>query len=287
MNNLLIIILFALFIVATSSCSSYVNNLYKKIDSELGTKQNNGDKLDLSLFKNSKLKKRQDYEQQFNSLNSKAIPNLYPTVKRNYSTVKRRTTAQDLTDNSNNSASLWNDSQNSFLFSTNNHKKINDIVSIDVMAKLKQEIGLELSRLFSDSSRRNLKKTNNKNNDDKNAKDGKDSEKKDATDQQTAQNPGQDQNKTANNQENKNNTANDESKKYNPITDDRIYDQVPGVIAEELNRDYVIIQGRKEILYMNRKRYLEVKAIVARKDITDNYTVASSKFLESNIKIIK
>ncbi|MBF0297300.1 MAG: flagellar basal body L-ring protein FlgH [Oligoflexia bacterium] len=266
-----------------SACSSYVNNLHKKIDYNSGGKgrQTNGDNLDLSLFKKGKMKNNQlNNKDTLNSLNSKSIPNLYPNVKRSYASVKRRVTSEDLVDGSSNNASLWSDGQNSFLFSLNNHKKIGDIISIDVMYKLKQEIGLELSRLFSDGKRNIKSVVKNKNNKDgKDNKENKYSEKKDASTQQD-----QGQNQTASNQENK---TTEESKKYNPITDDKTYDQIPGVISEELNRDYVIVQGRKEILYMNRKRYIEVKAIVARKDINDNYNIQSAKFLESNIKIIK
>ncbi|PIR77586.1 MAG: hypothetical protein COU30_01655 [Candidatus Magasanikbacteria bacterium CG10_big_fil_rev_8_21_14_0_10_38_6] len=67
----------------------------------------------------------------------------------------------------------------------------------------------------------------------------------------------------------------------------KVFDHISGVVIEELNKDHVLIRGRKDVLYQRRKRRIEVEALVSRKDISDDDKIKSSKLLESNISIIR
>lgn len=175
--------------------------------------------------------------------------NVPPSVSRNYG--KKRHTAEDLKDNGAD-GSLWSGKNSeSFLFVTNNIKKRGDIVIIDVLSKLKDEIQEELKRAYPDP----VKKVGSK-----------DDEKKQETEEepQTAQN-------SPNTEDN----------------DQKVHDKISTQVVDSINKDYLMLRGRKEVVFKKAKRYIEVQALVSRKDITDNDTVASDRILEPKIRVLR
>ena len=64
-------------------------------------------------------------------------------------------------------------------------------------------------------------------------------------------------------------------------------DKISGVVVEEINREHLLIKGRKNVLFKNKKRMVEVQALVSRKDIMDNDSVNSDSILESNISVVR
>jgi flagellar basal body L-ring protein FlgH len=68
---------------------------------------------------------------------------------------------------------------------------------------------------------------------------------------------------------------------------DKVYDKISASVIEQVNQDYILIRGRKEIMYKKFKRYFEIQALVSQKDISANDTVASKKVLESKIKVLR
>ncbi len=48
-----------------------------------------------------------------------------------------------------------------------------------------------------------------------------------------------------------------------------------------------LIKGRKNVLFKNRKRMVEVQALVSRKDIGDNDVINSDAILESNVSVVR
>jgi len=64
-------------------------------------------------------------------------------------------------------------------------------------------------------------------------------------------------------------------------------DKISTVIIEEISKEHLLLRGRKALLFKRRKRLVEVQALVARKDITDDDTVDSSDILESSIHVLR
>jgi flagellar basal body L-ring protein FlgH len=185
---------------------------------------------------------------------------LAPTTKRQYKDEKqvaKRYTASDLTDN-NGDGSLWAGSDpNAFLFASSKSKNNGDIVQISVLPKLREEISMELKKAFPDNPyevRANAEA--------KDGKDGKAADTKPATPE-----------------------AKPVAKEEGLAADAK--DKISGVVVEEINREHLLIKGRKNVLFKNRKRMVEVQALVSRKDIGDDDTISSDAILESNVVVVK
>ena len=58
-------------------------------------------------------------------------------------------------------------------------------------------------------------------------------------------------------------------------------------MVEQVNQDYLLLRGRKEVIFKEAKRYFEFQAIVSQKDITDNDTVGSLKVLEPRVNVLR
>lgn len=69
--------------------------------------------------------------------------------------------------------------------------------------------------------------------------------------------------------------------------DDEVIDRISTVVIEEINRDHLLVRGRKALLFKKRKRLVEVQALVNRRDIADDDSVGSNKFLESSIHVLR
>lgn len=80
----------------------------------------------------------------------------------------------------------------------------------------------------------------------------------------------------------------EESKDEEETNDPRkIYDKISTQVVENINKDYLLIKGRKEVLFRKRKRYIEISAVVSSKEIRDDNTVSSPKLLEPKITILR
>ena len=161
---------------------------------------------------------------------------------------KKRIQANDLKDNSSD-GSLWSGKNSeSFLFVTNNLKRKGDIVIIEVLSGLKGKIQSELKRSFPESPSKNKK-----------GKGGDEAPSEAAA--PAASNAAEDPNK--------------------------VYDKISTTVVEQMNQDYLLVRGRKEILYKKFKRYFEIQAIVSQKDISSQDTITSTKLLEPKINVLR
>ena len=68
---------------------------------------------------------------------------------------------------------------------------------------------------------------------------------------------------------------------------DKVYDKISTAVIEQVNQDYLLIRGRKEVLYKKFKRYFEIQAVVSQKDISSRDTVKSTKLLEPRINVLR
>ena len=240
-----------------TSCASYVNGLHRQIDREEKISQNGGRNLNdpYSAYREQGFKKANADKRPISNPNS--ISNLNPandmppSVKRNYRNSGNRTKARDFQDDGS-SGSLWVDAPGGSLFTTDVNKNVGDIVIINVLDALRGQISTELKRAFPESAPK-------KKPDDPSAPAG-------ASAQAAAAAPA------------------------SPVEDEletKIYDKISGVVAEEINKDFFLLRGKKEIIFRKEKRFIEVQALVSRKDILDNDTINSDKLVESRVLILR
>lgn len=260
-----VLLILSLFIF--TSCASYVDRIHKELDREEQQAQGGNYKQGYNTFDQFRRPQRQNPQRNgysprsnpMNSLTSSQQPVVQPNIKRQYNSAddfKKRVTARDLEDNGND-GSLWAGAGNeNYLFTKNKWKKNGDIVLVNVQSKLKHEITLELKRAFPDYPQRK-----------------KDPSKAPASEDPAAQAaPAAD------------NAGADEQEDSDP---EKVHDRISSVIVEEISKDHLLVRGQKLVLYKNQKRLIELQALVSRKDISDEDTINSSKFLESNVAVIR
>lgn len=175
--------------------------------------------------------------------------NNYPNVKRQYNSPgARRYKADDLVDNQSD-GSLWSGKNSeSFLFVNNNLKQKGDIVIVEVLKGLKEKIQDELKRNFPDSPKAKSKTDDN---------------------------------------DKKEEPAPSVSSGSGPENANKVFDKISTVVIEQVNQDYLLIRGRKEVMYKDFKRYFEIQAIVSQKDVSSRDAVSSIKLLEPKINVLR
>lgn len=260
-----VILLSSLTLLA--SCGSFVDSMYQDLDrqervyaDEEAQNTPYPDQFD-QYRKNTKRRTSSVYNKpgrNRDDVTTNTQKNVNPDVKRRYQDERvalKRTTASDLTDQGND-GSLWGSADpNAFLFATSKSKSSGDIIQINVAAKLRNEITMELKRAFPENPYE--------------AKAKAEGEKKADGAAATPAAPGAPVAAAA------------------ETTDTGSQDRISSVVVEEINREHLLIKGRKNVLYKSRKRMVEVQALVSRKDITDDDAVSSDAILESNVSVVR
>ena len=258
LSNVIFILSFGLL----TSCSTYMSSLYKDFEQQ---EKSNSD-IDVAdgfdQYRHPKRRTSSEYNRFDKTVTTGNEKTVSPSIKRQYKAEKdaiKRYTASDLTDNGND-GSLWAGSDPSaFLFSNNRSKNTGDIVQINVLPRLKNEITMELKKAFPENPYEGR------------ALAEKSGDKKALGDPATA----------ADKQTDKKEVVAESS------MSEGAQDKISGVVVEEINREHLLIKGRKNVLFKNRKRMVEVQALVSRKDIGENDSVSSDAILESNVTIVR
>ena len=253
MNHL---ILFTLLLF--TSCANYVTGLHKQMDREERVargggasprQQSNPNLPWRDRFQPEKDKRPIKNPTTFSLSNGGPSGSVRPPVKRDYR--PQRYQADDFKDNDGD-GSLWaNQGSSASLFTYQNDKHTGDMVIINVLENLRNQISSELKRTFPDKPVKRKEA---------------DKEKKD--DKAAAAAPGVP-------------GRNDDND-----MDMKVYDKISGTVIEELNKDYIVLKGRKEVIFKKEKRAIEVQALVSRKDIMENDYVNSDRLLESRVFIL-
>jgi flagellar basal body L-ring protein FlgH len=171
-----------------------------------------------------------------------------PPVKRNYR--QQRYNSEDFKDHDHD-GSLWaNQGSSSSLFTYQNEKHTGDMVIINVLENLRNQISAELKRTFPDKPKATA--------------DGVEKPAAEEKPAAAAQAP----------------TGNTEE------MDMKVYDKISGTVMEEVSKDYILLRGRKEVIFKKEKRSIEIQALVSRKDIMENDYVNSDKLLESRVYVL-
>lgn len=240
-----------------TGCASYVNGLHKKIDREERQERQSRDGFrdPYSAYREQGFKRNHPDARPVKDPHSLSMLNptqdVAPPVKRDYRS-QGRANAQDFVDDGH-SGSLWVNSHGSTMFTTEVTKKVGDLVIVNVLDNLRNQISSELKRAFPEPVAKK-----------KDAKD-KEKEKKDPAAAAAAPPAGE---------------------KHDEL-ETKVYDKISGVVAEEINKDYFLLRGKKEVVFRKEKRFIEVQALVARKDITDNDSISSDKLVESRVIILR
>jgi flagellar basal body L-ring protein FlgH len=246
-------------LVFLASCSTYMDTIYK--DFEQQDRQNSDIDVASDNFEQYRHPKRRtssEYNRVDRTVTTGNEKTLAPNIKRQYKAEKeavKRYTASDLTDVGTD-GSLWAGSDpNAFLFSNNKSKNAGDIVQITVLSRLKNDITMELKKSFPDNPYDTRASADS----------GKPADPKAASTEKPAA----------------------EKKEGEVPSVDGAQDKISGVVVEEINREHLLIKGRKNVLFKNRKRMVEVQALVSRKDIGENDTISSDAILESNVSVVR
>jgi flagellar L-ring protein precursor FlgH len=247
--------------VLFTSCSSYMNTIYK--DFEQQDHQNSEVDIPTDGFEQYRHPKRRtstEYNRVDRTITTGNEKSVTPNIKRQYKAEKeavKRYTASDLTDKGSD-GSLWAGSDpNAFLFSNNRSKNSGDIIQISVLPRLKNEITMELKKAFPDNPY--------------DTKAGAEATKPTDPKAPATEKPATDKKEAV----------------ADTAGGDSAQDKISGVVVEEINREHLLIKGRKNVLFKNRKRMVEVQALVSRKDIGENDTVSSDAILESNVTVVR
>jgi len=248
--------LFLLFFLV--SCAGFVDNIHRQMDREdkivKGTREYQPKDRYAAYRAQNRFHPENDKRPIKNpltySLGSDPSGQMKPPVKRDYR--PQRYKADDFVDDVS-SGSLWaNQGSSSSLFTYQNDKHTGDMVIINVLENLRNQISAELKRTFPDKPRRSGKEVSSK--------------------------EGADEKKEAANSASPNKEDNE--------MDMKVYDKISGTVMEEISKDYIVLRGRKEVIFKKEKRSIEVQALVSRKDIMENDYVNSDKLLEQRVFIL-
>ena len=78
-----------------------------------------------------------------------------------------------------------------------------------------------------------------------------------------------------------------EKEKSKSSSKESFTDKIVSILIEEINKNHVLLKGRKNLLYKGRKKMIELQALVARRHISTEGLLSSDHILESNIAIIR
>jgi flagellar L-ring protein precursor FlgH len=248
-----------LILVITSflltSCANYISQMHREFDRADSTPPP-AQRDKFALYRQNQMRAQKTM------INTANNPYVVPSVKRDYAPEniqRKRFKARDLADNGGD-GSLWsgNEGRNNFLFTENRKKRNGDIILLQVGGKLKNEITAELKRAFPSPVKKKKKG-------DEPEGESEDAGKAPAS--TAAAGAGEDKEVDTNN--------------------DQVYDRISSVVVEEINKDHILLRGRKNVLYKNRKRVVEVQALIARRDVMTDDTIHSNKILESRVTVLR
>lgn len=246
--------LLLIFSLMTTSCANYISKMYNELDGpqRRQVEQQRRANADSKFDQYRSTRRSADQPLDRRSFTSSSKSNVAPQVKRQYTqTDSPRVTASNFYDNRND-GSLWaGDGNENYLFTKNKWKRNGDIILVNVQTQLKNEITMELKRAFPPIP------------------------KLGGTTTEDQQQPGQQQAAAGADEDEDKSAAS------------KVHDKISGVIVEEISRDHLLVRGQKNVLFKNRKHLIELQALISRKDINEDDTVNSTRFLESSVTVLR
>jgi flagellar basal body L-ring protein FlgH len=251
------LVVFLILSTLFTGCANYINSVYRQIDREEAQAKNGPPPRDgIDTFRQTYGKKDKTKDKRpinnpvtFSLAGTGPSSEMRPAVKREYR--PQRYNRNDFVDDDS-SGSLWGkQSSSSSLFISTHEKGQGDVVIINVLDNLRNQISSELKRAFPDPKKKTADKT---------------APGAPGAPAGTAAQP--------------TDTSSDD-------VDMKVYDKVSGTVVEEINENYLVVRGRKEVIFKKEKRSIEIEALVSRRDILENDHVNSDKILESRVFILR
>ena len=72
-----------------------------------------------------------------------------------------------------------------------------------------------------------------------------------------------------------------------PENQKQVFDKISSIVNKENKSNHILLIGRKELIFENIKRMIEVSALINRKDISTEDTIDSTKILQTKIRILR
>jgi flagellar L-ring protein FlgH len=85
----------------------------------------------------------------------------------------------------------------------------------------------------------------------------------------------------------KDNSSDPSSPEKNGTDAKKVFDKISSIVNKEIRSNHILLIGRKELIFENIKRLVEVSALVNRKDITSDDTINSTKILQTKIRTLR
>lgn len=79
----------------------------------------------------------------------------------------------------------------------------------------------------------------------------------------------------------------DKPAKEEGASEEQVVDKISSVIIEEINRDHLLLRGRKTVLYKGNKKAVEIQALVSRKDVNEEDSIDSTNILETTVNVVR
>jgi len=67
----------------------------------------------------------------------------------------------------------------------------------------------------------------------------------------------------------------------------KVFDKISSIVNKEIRSNHMLLIGRKELIFENIKRLIEVSALVNRKDVSSDDTIDSKKILQIKIRTLR
>ncbi len=247
MNRLCLCLLF--FLV---SCAGFVDQMHKQIDRQERIEKSRSQQSQSPNYKERDRFKPENDRRPIKNPVTYSLGSDHSGQQR-LPPVKRdyrpqRYQAKDFVDDDSSGSLFVDHGTNSSLFTHQVDKRSGDMVIINVLEDLRNQISSELNRTFPEKPKPSSKAA-------------KEAEKAAPA---PAAVPGPE----------------------NDI-DMKVYDKISGTVVEEVSKDYILLRGRKDVIFKKEKKSIEVQALVSRKDIMENDYVNSDKLLESKVFILR
>jgi len=78
-----------------------------------------------------------------------------------------------------------------------------------------------------------------------------------------------------------------EIRRHFPGMDSVDINRMVGTIIQQVNKNHLLIRGRKAIHYGNRSKLVEIQALAAKRDLDFNNIIDSDKFLEVTVRVVR
>lgn len=249
MKNIILLTLIAMSFIL-SSCASYVHQMHRQIDRD--------ERIAKGLSpRKPRYPQRPRYQGQRRPIqnpitlggspNTRNTPNLAPKSNRNFDTFGRRRVTAEDLKDKEQSSSLW----------TGNHSESFLFVTNNIK-RAGDIVIVEVMSPLKDTIQDELKRTFPAPR--KKGKKGEEAKKEEKPKEEVA--------------------SSDEDP-------NKVHDKISTQVIEEINKDYLLVRGRKEVMYKTKKRFIEFQALVSRKDITNDDAVKSTKVLEPKVSVVR